>query len=119
MPRTAITAQTPKGPYPGTVSANDLDITWTAGDAVNGNSVVLSGPMLLLFRNDNVGAQTFTVSSTQDPYKRTGDVSAYSLGASEYAAFLVKPEGWIQSDGRLYIDVGSADIKIAVLKLPG
>lgn len=119
MPRTALTSQTPKGPYPGTVAANDLDITFAAMDAVNGNSVTLNGPLLLLFRNDNAGAQTVTINSTTDPYNRSGDVSAYSIGAGEYAAFIVKPLGWIQSDGALYLDTSSADVKIAVLKLPG
>lgn len=120
MARTAITVQTLTGPFPGTVSANGLDITWTAGDAVNDNSFVATGREILLVRNDNVGAQTFDLTAIADPYNRTVSITSYSLGASEYCAIaLTSTRGWRQTDGSVYIDnVSSADLKFAVLRLP-
>ena len=121
MPRTDLTPQSPPGPYPGTIAADGADITFTAGDSVNNNAVVLTGDKkeLVIVRNDNVAAQTISIISTPDSFKRTGDITDYSIGPSEYAVFgPFALEGWRQSDGKLYIDPQSADVKIAVIKLP-
>ena len=119
MPRTAITVVTPKGPYPGTVAANDLDLTQTAADVANKNSAVFSGNrMLLIAENDNVAAKTVTLTSVADARNRTGDVTSYSIGASEIAAFVLEREGWCQSDGAFYCEAEHADVKFTVLALP-
>lgn len=119
MARTALTPQTIVGKYPGTVSAGDADITFAAGDASNGNSFTLTGQEIIIARNDDAAAQTITIDSVPDPQNRTGDITSYSIGASEYAAFGPFPGlGWKQSDGTLHIDVGSANIKLAILRLP-
>jgi hypothetical protein len=119
MPETALTVQTAKGPYPGTVAANDLDITWTAGDAVNGNSFISTGRELLLVRNDDAGAQTLTLKSVADTFARTADISAYSVGIGEYAAFWVGDrQGWTTGGGLVLINpVASANLFFAVLRL--
>ncbi len=119
MARTPLTIQTPKGPYPGSVAAEALDITWEAGDATNNNEIAATGKELLLVRNDDVGAQTFTLVSAADPFKRSADITAYSLGAGEYAAFwLGALTGWIQSDRKFHLNPGNANLKFAVLKMP-
>lgn len=119
MPRTAITVQTPKGPYPGTISANLLDITFTAADAVNFNEAVWAGNrMLLLWRNSGAGARTVTVTSIADSHGRSGDVSAFSSAAGEYGALLVERDGWQQSDGKLYFAGEHAEVLFAVLAIP-
>lgn len=121
MPRTAFAAQTPKGPYPGTISANLLDVTWTAADNPNGHTTTW-GPgnrMMILWRNSGAGARTVTVTSTASAaHARTGDVTAFSLGAGEYGAFIVERDGWIQTDGALYHTAEHAEVYVAVLNIP-
>lgn len=119
MPRIDLTPQVAEGPYPGTVAADDLDITFTAGDAVNGNAFAFTGRELILVRNTGAGAATFTFDSVPDSFGREGDIAAYSLGAGEFAAFAAtKLPGWRQSDGKFHLDVSSADIAFAILRLP-
>lgn len=46
-------------------------------------------------------------------------ISAYSLGAGEYAAFgPFEREGWMQSDGYIYLEASHAEVKFGVLTLP-
>lgn len=119
MPRTALTVLTPKGPFPGTVAADDLDYTYAVGDTVNNNSFPATGRELLLIENVNVGAQTVTFLSVADTFKRTADITAYSVGPSEFAVFWFGSiTGWKQTDGNIYINPGHADVKMAVLKIP-
>ena len=119
MLRTPLTSQTPKGPYPGTVGAGDLAITWAAGDAVNFNDIAATGRELLLVRNDNIAAQTFSIISSADPFKRTGDITDYSVPASGYAAFLLGALiGWIQTDRKFHINPSSVDLNFAILRIP-
>lgn len=119
MARTAITPQNVPGSYPGTIAANGADFTWAAADVTNKNQFISTGRELLLVKNDDVAAQTITINSAQDPYKRTGDISSYSLGIAEFAVFGPFPVlGWIQSDSNIYLEASSANIKFAVLKLP-
>lgn len=119
MPRTEITKQTPLGPYPGTIAAEALDITWTAGDVANGNDFTCTGRELILVRNDDAGAQTFTVDSVPGAESREGDLTAYSVGIDEYAAFWVgNIIGWKQSDGKVHIAPASANLFFAIIKIP-
>jgi len=119
MPRTTLTPQNPPGAYPGTIAANAADMTFAAADVANKNQFAATGKELLVVRNDNVGAQTVTINSVVDTFKRTGDITAYSLGASEYAFFGPFPVGgWRQTDGNLYLEGSHADIKFAVIRLP-
>lgn len=119
MARTALAAQTPKGPYPGTISANLLDIAYTAGDASNGNTTPWVGNrMLVSWRNSGAGARTITLTSIADSHGRSGTITAFSIGAAEYGAFIVERDGWQQSDAALYIDVEHAEVLLAVLAIP-
>ena len=120
MPRTDITVQTPKGPYPALpVAANALDITETVADVGNLNQFTFTGKELIIVRNVNAGAQTVTLTSAADDKGRTGDITAFSLGAGEMAAFLATQlTGWAQSDGKFYLAGSHADIKFAILRLP-
>lgn len=119
MPRTALTPQSPPGAYPGTIAANAADLSFAAADVANKNQVALTGKEMLIVRNDNAGAQTVTINSVADSYARTGDITAYSIGAGEYAFFGPFPvAGWRQTDGNLYLEGSHADIKFAVIKLP-
>lgn len=108
--------------YPVTpLTANSADFVWTAAgaDFADGFRFQHTGKEILLVRNDNVGAQTVTINSVANQRGRTGTISAYSVGAGEYAAFPPFPvEGWRQSNGYLTGAASAADVQLAVLRLP-
>src|SRR6185437_8102298 len=85
--RTAVTPVTIKGPYPGTVNAGDLAITFTAADIVNLNSFAASGNEVLLVQNTDAAQQTITLTTKPDGYGRSADISTYAIPASGFAAF--------------------------------
>jgi len=122
MARLALTAQTPLGSYPALpLVANSADFTWVASgaDFADGAGVTLTGRELVLIRNDNAGAQTVTFTATPDAYGREENITAYSIGIGEYAMFgPFKPDGWMQTDGRLYFAVSAADLYLAVIRIP-
>lgn len=119
MARTTLTRTVPLGPYPALpVAANALDVTMTAADATNDNQFVLDGPCIIIAHNTGVAARTITLTSVADEKNRTGDITAYSIGPSEYMAFYVSATGgWKQSTGYMYLDAEHAEVKIGVLKL--
>lgn len=119
MPRVTITKQTPKGPYPTLpVAADSMDLTMLAADTVNKEQFVPSGDDLVIAHNtDGASARTITFTSAPDDKNRTGDISAYSIGINEIAVFRFKKKGWVQSDGRIYIEASNAAVKWAVLQL--
>jgi len=124
MARLSITVQEPAGFWPALpLTAGAEDFTWTASgaDFADGFSFTNTGREIILVRNDNVGAQTVTISSVAiDPSKRSGDITTYSMGAADYAWFgPFKPEGWNQSGtSLLYGAVSAADLYIVVVRLP-
>ncbi|WP_447978080.1 hypothetical protein [Candidatus Nitrospira bockiana] len=120
MPRTALTPATPKGPYPGTVNAGDLNIALENVDNANGNVFVGNGRDLLLIQNPTAGAITFTLTSSNDPQNRKSDITNYSLGAGLFAFFWFGSIiGWAQdAAGSIYLDAGGAGLKCKVLRIP-
>ena len=119
MARTALTKTTALGAY-GTYSAGAADMTMAAADTVDQNSFVFAGKDLVIAHNTGGSPATITINSVSDPYGRDGDISAYSLGAGEYAVFgPFDAAGWLQSDGSMYLEASSADVKFGVVKLPG
>lgn len=124
MPATVLTVQQLNGPYPALpVSANALDVAFTAADTTNGNAFALTGKEVLLVRNtDGTAAHSFTITSVADERRRTGDIANYSLGPGEFAAFAFSGRdalaGWRQSDGTARISADSNLIEFAVLRLP-
>lgn len=118
MARQTLTKQTPKGPYPALpVTANSLDITFTVAIVADKEQFVPGNDTLVLVKNSAVAAKTVTFTSKADDKNRTGDVSAYSIGAGEMIAFRFKKGGWMQSDGKIYMEAESTDISYAVLQL--
>lgn len=120
MARTTITPVTLLGSRPTLQpAANAADYAYAACDIVNLNQTPHTGKEVLLFRNDDAGSVTLTISSVADALKRTGDITDYPLGAGEFCAFgPFDVEGWRQSDGYLYFQGSDADLKVAVLRLP-
>ena len=106
-----------EGAY-GDYGAGEADMTMTAADTSNKNSAKLTSKVLLIAHNTGGSAYTVTVTSVSDKYGRTGHISAYSLGAGEYAAFgPFQPHGWLQSDGMLYFEASNASVKFGLVKL--
>jgi len=119
--RTTLTPLSPLGPYPTLpVSANALDITWTAADPTNFNQFTFNGSFLILARNSHAtNAYTVTLTSVADSKKRTGDITTYSLEAGDTMMFLVNNiEGWKQSDNFFYLTGSNASVLFAIIRLP-
>jgi len=121
MARLVLTPQDLLGAYPTLQpAANSADVTFTnAGKAyADGAGFLVTGGEILLVKNGENSSQTVTITSVVDDMKRAGNISAYSIGAGEIAAFgPFQPEGWMQSDGQIYIAASADDVSFAVLRL--
>lgn len=121
MARLALTPKSLPAKYPALpITANALDFAFTpaGADFADGASFPMTEKEILIVHNANVGAQTVTISSVVDPYNRTGNITAYSLAAGEYAVFpQFQKSGWMQSDGNLYFAASATDVEFAVLRL--
>jgi len=108
------------GPYAtGQPAADSLDIVFTGpATASDGIGFAATGREILLVRNIHATlAQTVTFTSVADPQGRTQDVTAYSIGAGEFAAFnFSQMVGWVQSTGQIFAVGSTTDIKFAVLR---
>lgn len=117
MAPTTLTKTTPRGSY-GSYGADLADLTMAAADVANGNQFVASGKDLVIAHNTGGSAYTVTVTSVADPYGRTGNISAYSIGAGEYAIFgPFELAGWQQTDGKILISASNAAVKFGVVPL--
>jgi hypothetical protein len=116
--RSVITNTTATGRH----SAAGITLVWTDANPESGNRFVGSsrtGRELLLARNTGGTALTVTVLAATDSLGRrfadqeltieAGDVSAFGPFASA---------GWRQSDGYVWVDAPSTNIKLASLLLP-
>lgn len=118
MARTTITAQVPLGSIGDYSVANAADYTYTAADTVNQNDTLLTGKELLLARNVDASPHTITINSQDDPFNRKEDVTAYSLGANEFAMFgPFDRTGWVNA-GKLEFEGDNVNIEFAVIRLP-
>ncbi|HNP80124.1 MAG TPA: hypothetical protein PKN47_01575 [Nitrospira sp.] len=119
--RTSVTTSvvTPKGPYPGTVAANALDVATFDLDNTNGNVWVGTGRELLVIQNPTAGAITVTLTSSADAQNRKGDITTYSLGVGEFMAFWYgNLVGWNQGGGQVYLDCSASGLKGLIFKIP-
>jgi hypothetical protein len=130
--RTPINPITPMGPYSGPQAGSAtswpiaaqpnalaLDFLFSAMDNANGNCIVMNGPLLLLFTDS--GANTMTISSVAlgDNLSRTNDITAYAVGTGLFSAIYVRPEGFRQTNGYLYLTASAAAVKVAAFACPG
>lgn len=99
--------------------ADSADFAFTPGNAVDGVEFVATGRELILVNNTGASARTVTVKSAPDALGRSGDVTAYSVGAGEFAQLGVRSNpGWRQANGRVWVDMSHAELEIAVIRLP-
>jgi hypothetical protein len=121
MARLALTPVSLPAKYPVLQpAANAWDAAFTAAgaDFADGAGFTLTGKEIVIVRNGNAAPQTVTVSSVKDPFNRTGDVTAYSIGIGEYCVLpQFQPVGWAQADGKLYLAASAADVEFLVLRL--
>lgn len=112
-----ITANELLGAYGDYSSADVADLTWTnlSGDD---DVFTLHPDDILLIWNPDDSAHSLDITSQPDPkYGRSADISSYSVGAGEIAAFgPFQPHGWADSSGQLTIN-GTTDLDAAVLRL--
>src|SRR5689334_19627624 len=112
MARQTLTKLTVLGSFPTLpITANAADLPMTAADATNKEQFVLDGKHIIIAHNTGAGARTVTLTSVADAGNaRTGDITAYSIGAGEYAAFgPFDRQGWMQTAGYMYIEAEHAE----------
>lgn len=119
MAATAISPQEVAGPYISESATQLTTFTWTAIDIVNTNSIVIPNRrILLLFRNDDVAEKTVTITSSDNPYGRSADVSAFAMASGAYAGRIFEPVGWEQTLGGKDLSITANDADIKVLAIP-
>lgn len=121
MPRTTIPVVAPLGPYPALpLVANSIDVVPAAmsgSSGSNGNQVAFGNynRLLLVFQNTGAAPYTITITSVaaSNTFNRSGDIATYSLEAGDIAAIFVERNGFIQTDGNLYLEATNAAVKLA------
>ena len=120
MARTAITPQAPLGSYD-PYAAGDADLAMNASTGAagsSGNQFVSSGNDLVIVQNTDVGAQTITFTSVDDPYGRSEDITTYELDPDQIGMFgPFQVTGWRQTDNNVYFETSDAGMLIAVIPL--
>lgn len=120
MARQTLSKLTSLGNFPSIpLTANSADLPMTAANTTDKEQFVASGRDLIIIHNTGASAYTFTVTSVADGRnKRTGDIATYSLGAGEYAAIgPLEKDGWMQNDGKIYLEASNAAVKFGVVAL--
>lgn len=116
-----IATQTIRDPFAAVPTAGQIHFTWTAGNT-GGDTILVTGREILLVWNSGASPYTVTIASAADDKGRTGDISAYSLAAGEFAVFgggLTNRLGWKnQSTNLITITPSNTAVKWALLKLP-
>ncbi|MCL5995494.1 MAG: hypothetical protein M1546_05485 [Chloroflexi bacterium] len=70
--------------------------------------------------NTGATSHTWTLSSTADRFGRTKDISAETIAAGAIRIFgPLELEGWVQTDGRVYVSANSTEVEFGVTTLPG
>lgn len=119
MALTSIAQQTVVGPYAAEGGTRATTVTFTAGDATNGNKIVMSsGRTLLLVQNSDAAPGTFTIKSSKDPYGRSADITAQSVAASAFAAVILEPVGWEQTTGGRDLEISCSATTMKFLAIP-
>ena len=103
----------------GDYGAGDADVTMTVPHVVNKQYHVLQEGDIVVAHNTQAGAQTVTFDSVADPETgRSGDITTYSIGIDEYAAFgPFTFRGWRQpTTGWLHYEASHVDVLLGVLR---
>ncbi|MFZ4773934.1 MAG: hypothetical protein ACOYM3_01135 [Terrimicrobiaceae bacterium] len=105
---------------PGGYAAAGVAVTMTAADASNLNQFVANGNDVIIIQNSGAGAHTWTLTSTVDSFGRLGTITTESIAAGAIRVFGPLPlPGWVQSDGKVYLQADHAEVKFGIIQLPG
>lgn len=115
-----ITMNTPVGPYPSSVSTDEMKITWSVAAGSGATETIrATGRELLLMLNTAGTAKDVTLYAQADPMNRDNDITGYSIGAGEYAAFaFTNTVGWRDATGEIVVEAESTDIWFAAIRWP-
>jgi hypothetical protein len=115
MARTTLTIQQLVGPYPDPLNLTNL--TFAAADVANMNDFVFTGRELIIARNTDASTRNVTLTSIKDDLNRVGNVTR-ALLTNEFAIFeALKLSGWLQSDGKFYLQADHANVLFAIVRL--
>ncbi len=117
---TILTKTTALGSYPTLpITANAADLVETAADTASQNMFAASGNDLIIAHNSGLSAHTVTITSVANQKNRTGNITAYSIGAGEIAIFgPLKNMGWTAADGNIYLEANHAEVLFGIVTLP-
>lgn len=103
------------GAWGGSTQAVTMDEASTGDD---GNQFTLTGNEIVLFHNTDTSGHNITVTSVDDKYGRSEDISSESIAAGAIKAFgPVRLQGWLQTDGNLYLSADNTSVEIGVLRI--
>lgn len=114
MARTRLTVVEVPKTHPG----GSVAYTFTAHDIVNENDFLTTGREVLLIESSDAGVQDVVITSAPDSYGRTQDLTVSVAAGATRAVYFSTRDGWMQSDGAIYLDCTVATIGYAVLRLP-
>lgn len=116
MARTNLT----KTNAPGSFAGAGVAVTMAAADTVNFNEFVAQGQDLIIAQNTGGSPYTVTITSAPDPWGRVGHISAESIAAGAIRIYgPLATRGWIQPDGRIYLQASNAAVKFGIVNLGG
>jgi len=97
-----------------------VTLTRTAADTSNQNKFTATGNDLLIFENTSADtAYTVTITSENDKYGRSGDITTEAIGSGVIKFYgPMKVHGWRDSAGVINCEASNANVKIAVIALP-
>lgn len=103
---------------PSAYSVVPASVTFVTSDNVNGTSFAHTGSEILIVNNTDAASQTVTVKSVADLTGRLGDTTKLMNPGSFYVFQLFPVQGWRQTNGTILINTTSANVKLAVIRLP-
>lgn len=114
MARTNLTKTAAPGPY----SHAGVVITMAAADVANMNQFTASGNDIVIARNSGASTRTVTVTSAPDERGRTKDIAAENILAGEIKLYDLRSlPGWVQTDGKVYLQANNAEVLLGVVAL--
>lgn len=103
---------------PGGVSGQGAALAMTAADVANKNQFKLTGREVIVAHNtDGAAAHNVTITSTDDPYGRQGDITEQIAAGAMRIFGQLQLAGWLQSDGMLYLEADDAQVEFGVIQL--
>ena len=120
MAYTEVTLQEVVDSYISESATQMTTLTFTAGDATNLNTVTMTTKrILLLFTNTSGGAGgTVTITSSDDPYGRTADVTTFALADTAFCGRIFEAPGWEQTLGGKDILITPSAVTMEILAIP-